>query len=537
MEKTMKTLLKNALVYDGSGEVPFKSDVLLDGERIAQVGENLDSSDARILDLEGLSLSPGFIDAHSHNDWFVIKKEPKKYFEPFVRQGIASFISGNCGLSATGFEESSEYKNKMGGGLFHLKDNTDEYPTLPEYFEAIDRKTPVNTAMLMGHCSARTSVAGYDDRPLTDTERKRMLSLLEEGLKAGACGISLGLMYTPGLYAPFDELKEVAQLCEKYDVPLTVHPRALSAVSMAYPSLIGRSHLLRALDELEEISKGTKMKLQYSHALFVGKRSLKYKDQAIEIVDRIRKSGVDIMFDIFVNDVGASVITVIMPVWYQALSSEDKRKPFNKLRFTLLVNITKTLLGFGFDNIQIAYAGDGNEQYEGKTVHEIAVELGLSDIDAYLHVCEASDFAGRVLMSPQNTRKMTSEMSQHDHVLLMTDAWVEDKGQQYQAIYDCFPKFLHLSLNGQGDTFTRTIRKMTGATADRFSLIDRGYIKPGYFADVTIFDEDKLKYGTPDKGESFGIETVFINGNKVLDAGALDETAFMTAGHALRSER
>jgi N-acyl-D-amino-acid deacylase len=364
-----------------------------------------------------------------------------------------------------------------------------------------------------------------------------MMALLEDGLKEGACGVSLGLMYEPGLYAPFDELKEVAQLCEKYDLPLTVHTRALSAVSMAYPNLLGRPHLLRALDEFEKLARGTKMKIQYSHALFVGKTSLKYKDQAIEIVDRMRKAGVDVMFDIFVNDVGASVITVIMPVWYQALSAAEKRKPLNKLKFTLLVNITKALLGFGFDNIVIAYAGDGNEQFEGKTVHAIALELGMSDIDAYLHVCEASDFAGRVLMSPQNTRKMTSEMSQHDHVLLMTDAWVEEKGTQYQAIYDCFPKFLHLSLNGQGDTMPGTIRKMTGATADRFSLKDRGYIRPGYFADVTIFNEDELKNGTPDAGGSFGIETVFINGRKVLDKGQLYEEAFLTAGHALRVER
>ena len=533
----MKTLLKNALIYDGGGDAPYKSDVLIEDEHIAEVGENLDHSDAQIIDLEGLSLSSGFIDAHSHNDWFSIKKQPKKYFEPFARQGITSFISGNCGLSATGFEESSMHKEKMGGGLFHLRDNTGEYPTLPEYFDAIDRKSPVNTAMLMGHCSARTSVAGYDERKLTDSERKRMMAILEDGLKAGACGVSLGLMYEPGLYAPFDELKEVARLCEKYDVPLTVHARALSAVSMAYANPFGKPHLLRALDEIEKITEGLKLKLQYSHAVFIGKRSLKHWSEVIEGLDRMRTKGVDTMFDIFVDDIGISVITVIMPAWFQALSPQDKRKPLNKLKFTALVNVTKSLLGFGFDNILVAYAGEGNEQFEGKTVHEIAGELGMSDIDAYLHVCEVSEYAGRVLMNPYNTREITDELSKHDHVLLMTDAWVEEHGQQYQAMYDCFPKFLHLSLNGHGDTFARTIRKMTGATADRFSLKDRGYIRPGYFADITIFDEDKLKHGTPNVCEPFGIETVYINGRRVLDGGNLDEDAFMTAGHAMRVQR
>jgi N-acyl-D-amino-acid deacylase len=364
-----------------------------------------------------------------------------------------------------------------------------------------------------------------------------MLLILEDGLKQGACGLSLGLMYEPGLYAPTDELKDVALLCEKYDLPLTVHPRACSAVSMAYPNLLGRPHLLRALDELVEISKGLKLKLQYSHAIFVGQRSLKCKDELITILDRTRKDGVDTMFDIYVNDNGVSVITVILPTWYQAMTPQKKRKFFNKLKLSIMIKLSKKLLGFGFDNIHIAYAGDGNEKFEGKTVHEIARELRISDLKAYLHLCEVSNFAGRVIMSPYNTAEITSELSRHDHVLYMTDAWVEEKGVQNSTIYDCYPKFLHLALSGNGDTMPRTLRKMTGAVADRFSIKNRGYIKPGYFADITVFDENKLRDGKPDQNEPFGIKAVFINGRKVLSDGNLDEEAFLTTGHALKAER
>jgi N-acyl-D-amino-acid deacylase len=116
----------------------------------------------------------------------------------------------------------------------------------------------------------------------------------------------------------------------------------------------------------------------------------------------------------------------------------------------------------------------------------------------------------------------------------MTDAWVEDHGIQNPAIYDCFPKFLHLSLNGHGDTIASTVRKMTGAVADRFSIQDRGYIKPGYFADVTVFDETALKNGVPDQSKSFGIEKVFVNGVCVLNGEKLDEAAFRNAGRAIR---
>jgi N-acyl-D-amino-acid deacylase len=305
---------------------------------------------------------------------------------------------------------------------------------------------------------------------------------------------------------------------------------------MAYPELLGRPHLLRALDELEEITRGLNVKLQYSHAIFVGTSSFKCKDELVAGIERIRESGVDAMFDIYAELLGVSVITAVMPTWYQALSPADKRKFFNKFRFRVLAYATILLLGFGFDDIQIAYIGPGYEAYEGKTVRQIAKEKRMNDLDAYLMLCEQSDFSGRVNMGPYSTPQIVSDLSRHDNVLYMTDAWVEENGVQNPAIYDCFPKFLHLSLNGKGDTMPRAIRKMTGAVADRFSMKDRGYVKPGCFADLTVFDEDTLKNGVPDKSKAFGIERVYVNGKLVLNGSTLDEAAFLTAGRAMRAE-
>jgi N-acyl-D-aspartate/D-glutamate deacylase len=118
----------------------------------------------------------------------------------------------------------------------------------------------------------------------------------------------------------------------------------------------------------------------------------------------------------------------------------------------------------------------------------------------------------------------------------MTDAWVEDHGIQNPAIYDCFPKFLKFSLCGTGDTMPNTIRKMTGAVADRFSIKDRGQIRPGYFADLTVFDETKLREGQPDNEKPFGIEKVYINGIKVLDSDVLDAEAIRHSGRAMKAE-
>ena len=131
-------LFKGGLIYDGTGSGPFKGDILVENDRIVKVADNISSEEGwEVIDIEGLSISSGFIDAHSHNDWFAIKNEPQKYFEPFIRQGITSFITGNCGLSAVGFESDTTHVDKVGGGLFSFQDTTGVYSSVSEFFKAI----------------------------------------------------------------------------------------------------------------------------------------------------------------------------------------------------------------------------------------------------------------------------------------------------------------------------------------------------------------------------------------------------------------
>ena len=327
----------------------------------------------------------------------------------------------------------------------------------------------------------------------------------------------------------------MALLAEKYDRPLTVHARALSAITMDYP-MFGRAHNLRALDELVEMSKGTHLKLQYSHAIFVGTSTFKTKDETHSILDDLREAGVDAWFDIYNELSGVSVMTVFLPSWFMELPKEERLKPKNKLRLATVCNgMILKMLGFGWKDIIIAYLGPGLEQYEGKSVKQIAREWHTTGFEAYMKLCDMSDFKGRVIMGPYSTPEIIEWQSKRDNVLYMTDAWVEEFGIQNPAIYDCFPKFIRDSLLGKGDTMPRTIRKMTGGVTDRFSIPNRGYVKPGYFADLTVFDEAQMAAATPDQTKAFGISRVFINGKQVLSDGMLDTEALKTSGRALPS--
>ena len=529
----MKQLLKHAKIYDGTGAKPFIGDILLADDRIVRVAPNVEAEADRTIDLSGLSVAPGFIDEHSHNDWFAIKRDPLPWFRPFLMQGITTFITGNCGVSTVGFEDRT-FLDKIGSGLFGYEDTIGQFGTVSAYMDAVDRHMPCNMALLAGHCTARAAVGGIGNRRLTEEEERAMLAILEKALQEGAAGLSLGLMYEPGLYAGVDELKKVAALCVKYNKPLTMHPRAESRVSMAYPQLFGRSHLLRAFDELAEISRGTNLKLQYSHAIFVGRHSFGAKEELLRMMEEMRAQGVDVMFDIYNECLGVSVITVILPAWYQGMTKEERKKPLTRLKLAVLVKASSMLLGFGFGDIQVAYIGPGYEKYEGKTVRQIPREEGMSELKAYLMLCEASDFRGRVNMGPYSTPEVISEFEHNPNCLYMTDAWVEEHGVQNPAIYDCFPKFLRDALLGTGDTLPNTIRRMTGATADRFGLRDRGYLRENCFADLTVFDEEEIRNATPDRQCSFGIRDVFINGVQVLDSGLLDEEALRTSGRSLR---
>ncbi len=515
----MKTLLKNALIYDGTGEPPYQGAVLVEDDRIIAVGD-IDATADTEIDCAGLSLAPGFIDAHSHNDFFYDYDEARTYYEPFIRQGITTQITGNCGFSPFGVQDSSPHKAEVGAGLFEAK--------APSSFRAFIDKAKgnlyVNLAPLIGHGTARIGVSGLDSAPLSQADIQKEMEAVDEAMRNGALGGSFGFMYEPGMYAQRDELVAFASRIAAYDGIVTVHPRACSKVAMAYP-LLSKPHIEMALDEVMEIMEAAKCRMEYSHLIFVGQSTWKSADRMLEKFRKCRAKGYDIAYDNYAMTYGASVITVICPPWYMALPKEKRHSPLNRLKLRVMIDITRKLLGIDYSNLTIAYINDEEKYkaYEGRNVQEIADSEQRDCLDLYLDMIDASGGSGRVYLDKYYNEELIRQLMEDDHSVFMTDAWVEPRGVQNGAAYQCYPSFL---LKGQsyGIPTEKIIHKMTGKTAERFRLKDRGFVAEGMKADLTLFDPHGLRVFPQEPGRfAEGIRTVFVNGVCVLEDGKMAE--------------
>lgn len=510
----MKILFKNGTIIDGSGSKPFGGDLLTDGDKIAKIGVNLTYKADKVVDCSGLMIAPGFIDAHSHNDFFYDYDNAEDFYSPFLKQGITTQITGNCGFSPFGVSANTAYKDKVGGGLFHAKNPG----SFKEFVANAKDKLYVNIVPLVGQGTTRISISGYNPEPLTAEQIAEEMTLVDEAMTNGAFGGSFGFMYEPGMYAKKDELYAFAKVIAKHDGIVTVHPRACSKVALGYP-LISKPHIEIALDEVIDIMEKTRVKMEYSHLIFTGKSSWPSVEPMLKKFHDYNANGYKIAYDNYAFTYGASVITVVMPPWYMALPKEDRKKPFNILKLKVMTWITKKLLGIDFCDFTVAYIGKGYEQYEGRTVSDIAKEEGLSDFDMYLKLVDLSNGQGRLYLDKYYNDQIINRLMTDELSVFMTDAWVEESGTQNGAAYQCFPYFL---VRGKTTNIPveNVVRKMTGATADRFEIPNRGYLREGYFADITVFDYNgiKIKPEQPDYTPE-GIKCVAINGNLVIERG------------------
>jgi len=519
-----RTLLRGGLIVDGTGRPARRGSVLLDGGRIAALGDLPDGAGTPV-ECEGRVIAPGFIDAHSHMDFFSASENPH-HFDSFTAQGVTTFVAGNCGFSPFGFAPQTKHRSLLENSLFKAARETLDWNSFAEYCEVLDSLGLThNFVHLVGHGAARTSLSGFEARRLSEPEHAQMLAILDRALSEGAAGVSFGLQYKPGVFAKLEELDDVARLVKRHDKLLTVHAKAYSSFSGTYPMIpFGRPHNLKAIDDMLGLARRTGVRLQFSHLIFVGSRTWKTVDQAVELFDRAIGDGVDVCFDMFPYGCGATLLNTLLPEWFMAGMPDALHKPLARARLRLEAEVGFRLVGFGYPQIQITNASCAEyDEHNGRFLPDIAERVGKSSFDTMLDILEKSDAQARVLFHDYYNDEIIDRLMQHPAAIFASDSWPELGGHQNPAAFGTFPRFLRKARERGSLSLEAAVHKMTGAAATRFRLANRGRLEEGAAADVVVFDWNEVRDRANEGGDArpSGIEHVFVNGRPILHAGEL----------------
>lgn len=523
-------VLQGGLIVDGTGAPGFNGDVLVRNGVVADIerGGFVEPplQETAVVDCRGKVVTPGFVDLHSHMDALAIEGDPRA-FDSFTKQGVTSFVGGNCGFSSFAYKAGGPHQSLIGAGLFGGEEDTVGVKGY-NYFNTRVEQNPVphKVESLAGHGTCRTSVIGHEPRLLTPDESDEMLTILDQAMEEGAPGVSLGLQYKPGIFARYDELKAVAKRVKARDKVLTVHARAYSCFSGTYPmNPFGRDHNLRAVDDMIQLARETDVKLQFSHFIFVGSRTWPNVEEAIKLFDDAIAEGVDIKFDMFSYPCGATTLSTFLPEWFVAKmpQSLDNKADLMRLRLELLAGFA--LVGFGYGDMQVTHTACREyEAYDGLFLPEIARRIGKTEFQTVIDILRCSNASARVLNHSYYNQPIIERLMAHPAAIFATDAWTEAGGTKNPAAYSNFPRFLELARDKNIISLEEAVHKMTGAAVARIPVEGRGILKQGSVADITVFDPDAISTSSTlesPNAEPTGIEQVYIGGRAMLDQGGV----------------
>ena len=539
-------LLKNGRIVDGTGKPPYDGHLLVNGDKIAAIfkaGESIPPSDT-VMDASGKIVCPGFIDMHSHSDWALPHDDHDIPLKCLPEQGVTTIVGGNCGFSPAPFTEKS--RQLMAGEHFNLlidKPLAFGWQTFGEFLDHLEKTRPiVNSAHLVGHASIRFAAADTRRGALPGNERARCQDLLQKALEAGACGMSFGLGYDPGMYSPLSELEDFCQAAKAAEKPVTVHLKALSRISPTYSPLYLKAHNIRALREMLEIARKTRIRLQISHLIFVGRRSWSTAEKSLKMIEAENRRGLDVMFDAFPYTFGNTTINAIFPYWFLSRLPAAYDSPWARARLRAELALGFRLVGFSFSDLQLMDAGAQEwADLNGMRVDELARHWRLSPFDAILKLSEVTGGNAVMLLhtysgEPGNETVLDRVLT-HEACLFETDALYRYGGYPNPAAKGAFPKLLGDYVRTRGLMSIETaVKRMTSASAARFNIKDRGVLEKGKAADMVVLDPDTVNESPPldrnPAGRPRGICHVWINGTQVVRGGCYIDG--VRAGQVLR---
>jgi N-acyl-D-amino-acid deacylase len=528
-------VIKNGRVMDGTGNPWFYGDVAIKDGKIQKIGF-IDSSSANsVIDAKGLVVAPGFVEIHSHADFILPLREHPRILEPLVRQGVTTIVVGNCGYSPAPINPQTIAVLKTYASFLQAEELQWEWSDMGNYLDFIQtRGVAYNVIPLVSHGAIRIALRGFESGPATDTEKEEMARLTQKAMEDGAFGLSCGLIYAPGMYSDTDELIAISRPLRDFGGIFTSHVRGSSET------------LLPATREIIKIGEENGIAVEHSHFEAFGKEHWPKIEEALRLHDEARARGIDIGFDVIPYIAANTTLLAIFPPWSieGGVSKLVERLRKKEVRKRIAVDIEKTVSTWppwvpgawphnlvratGWENIfVISVNSPDNKRLEGKSLAEIGRDMNKTPFDVAVDL--AIEEEGKVMAlyvgvsGDLEDEKWLRRILSHPRAAICTDAIITGRGVPHLAAYGAFPKVLgYYSRDLKLFPMEEAIRKMTSASLQRFGIRDRGLIREGCFADITIFDEATVG----EKGTYFdpahfaeGIEYVIINGIPVLQNG------------------
>ncbi|HEY4049269.1 MAG TPA: D-aminoacylase [Acidobacteriaceae bacterium] len=452
------TLIQNARVIDGSGADPFIADVVLQNGSIATVGDASDWKPAKIVDAGGLTLCPGFIDTHTHDDASVIRTPAML---PKLTQGVTTVIVGNCGISVAPVLLKGDPPDPM--NLLGEAESF-RYPTFAAYTAAVTSAAPaVNVAAFVGHTALRSNHMDRLDRAANKQEVLAMRAQLSEALDNGALGLSTGLAYLSAASAPVDEVLALTELLQNAGGMYATHMRTEAAA------------ILDAMEEAFQVGRHSAVPVVISHLKCAGVDNWGRSDEVLRRLDSARE---------------AQQVSCDCYPYAASSTTLDIRQVDPRVKVTITWSKSYPALA-------------------GQALSEIAAGWGISQEDAARRLQPAGAIYHG--MSEDDVRRIL----RHPATMIGSDGLPND-AKPHPRLWGTFPRVLGHYCRDEGlFSLPQAVHKMTGAPAQNFGLLNRGLVREGYAADLVLFDpetvRDRATFEMPEVPAD-GIEQIWVNG-------------------------